>query len=183
MAGDDWWQCFSCSDWKAFLTGLISAFWFDDRSSYKTVGCEILEVRRPNGRLFLGCNTGHTMPDVDTRQVSPALFLESAVRNLSEWQRRHLPGIHSPPGKAVLAHLIETWSEQTSFTNLRKSTGFGETAIRHALNQFVALGIVEIHKDQFSRRQRGIAATPKLKERLEEYAALMRRVVDYHESR
>jgi DNA-binding HxlR family transcriptional regulator len=115
--------------------------------------------------------------------AAPALSLESAVRNLSEWQRRHLPGIHTPPGKAVLAHLIETWSEQTSFTNLRKSTGFSETTIRHALNQFVALGLVKIHKDQFSSRQRGIAATPKLKECLEEYAVLISRVIALHESR
>ena len=130
-----------------------------------------------------GRDIGHTMSDVDMRLVARASSLENVVRNVSEWQRRHLPGIHTPPGKAVLAHLIETWGQQTTFTNLRKSTGFGETTIRHALNQLVALGLAEVHKAQFSRRQRGIAATPKLKERLEEYAALISRVIALHKSR
>ena len=128
-------------------------------------------------------DTGHTMSDVDTRQVAPALSLESAVRNLSEWQRRHLPGIHSPPGRAVLAHLIETSSELTSFTSLRNSTGFRETALRQVLKQFVSIGIVEIRKNRFSGRRLGVVATPMLKERLEEYAVLIARVIALHDSR
>lgn len=132
---------------------------------------------------ILGCDTSHTMSDVDTRHVAPGSSLESAIRSLSDWQRRHLPGIESPPGKAVLAHLIETWGRQTSFTDLRNSTGFRETSIRQALKQFVVLGLVEIEKDRFSGRQRGIAATPKLKECLEEYAALIARVIALHGSR
>ena len=166
------------SDWTDFLPfGLMS----DYRSRPSNTRCSQSKTTEwiPIG----GHDTGYTVSDLGVRLAAPALSLEVAVRNLSEWQRRYLPGIHTPPGKAVLAHLIETWSGQTSFTNLRKSTGFSETTIRHALNQFVALGLVEIHKDQFSSRQRGIAATPKLKERLEEYATLISRVIALHESR
>ena len=131
----------------------------------------------------MGRDTGHTMSDVDTCQVVPALSLESAVRNLSEWQRRHLPGIHLPSGKAVLAYLIETWGQQTSFTSLQNSTGFRETALRQVLKQFVSIGIVEIRKNRFSGRRLGVVATPMLKERMEEYAVLISRVIALHESR
>jgi hypothetical protein len=45
------------------------------------------------------------------------------------------------------------------------------------LNQFAVLGLVEVRKGPVTRRPGDIVATPKLKERLEEYAEHIKAII------
>jgi hypothetical protein len=48
------------------------------------------------------------------------------------------------------------------------------------LNQFAVLGLVEVPKAPVACRRGNIVATPKLKERLEEYAERMDSIISHH---
>ena len=96
--------------------------------------------------------------------------LESELRCLSDWQRRHLPNIHSPLGQQMLAWLIRNRDQPKPFSHLLVSTRSSPTSVRHLLNQFAVLGLVEVRKAPVSCRRGDIVATAKLKERLEAYA-------------
>jgi hypothetical protein len=113
-------------------------------------------------------------------QKLSALVLESDLRCLSDWQRRHLPNIHSPLGQQILAWLIRNKDQPKPFNHLLISTSFSTTSVRHLLNQFAVLGLVEVRKGPVTRRPGDIVATPKLKERLEEYAERIRGIISHH---
>jgi hypothetical protein len=100
----------------------------------------------------------------------PVLSVEREVGRLSEWQRAHLPCIHTGPGKEFLAWLVKNWSEPKPFSDLRRSSKYSETTLRTILNQYAVLGLVEITKDPFTHRHKEIIAASKLKSSLEEYA-------------
>jgi hypothetical protein len=52
--------------------------------------------------------------------------------------------------------------------------------VRHLLNQFAVLGLIEIRKSQVTIRQSDIVASPKLRERLEEYAECIKVIISRH---
>jgi hypothetical protein len=120
------------------------------------------------------------MFNTDFEQNLSGVTLETALRRLSDWQRRHLPNIHSPLGQQILAWLIRNKDQQRPFSHLLVSTSFGTTSVRHLLNQFVILGLVEARKDPITRRPGEFAATPKLQERLEEYAERIKGIILHH---
>jgi hypothetical protein len=100
----------------------------------------------------------------------PVPSVEREVGRLSEWQRAHLPCIHTGPGREFLSWLVKNWSEPKPFSDLRRSSKYSETTLRNILNQYAVLGLVEITKDPFTCRHKEIIAAPKLKSSLEEYA-------------
>jgi hypothetical protein len=51
--------------------------------------------------------------------------------------------------------------------------------MRHLLNQFAVVGLVEVRKGPVTRPG-DIVATPKLKERLEEYAEYIKGIISRH---
>jgi hypothetical protein len=106
--------------------------------------------------------------------------LERDLRCLSDWQRRHLPNIHSPLGQQILAWLIRNRDQPKPFSHLLISTSFSPTSVRHLLNQFAVLGLVEVRKAPVTCRRGNIVATPKLKERLEEYTERIRGIISHH---
>jgi len=103
--------------------------------------------------------------------------LESDLECLSDWQRRHLPNIHSPLGQQILAWLIRNRDQAKPFSHLLVSTSSSPTSVRHLLNQFAVVGLVEIRKAPVASRRGDIVASPKLQERLEEYAERIKRVI------
>jgi hypothetical protein len=103
--------------------------------------------------------------------------LERDLRCLSDWQRRYLPNIHSPLGQQILAWLIKNKDQPKPFSHLLISTSFSTTSVRHLLNQFAVLGLVEVRKGPVTRRPGDIVATPKLNERLEEYAEHIKAII------
>jgi hypothetical protein len=105
--------------------------------------------------------------------------LERDLRCLSDWQRRSLPNIHSPLGQQILAWLIRNRDQPKPFSHLLISTSFSPTSVRHLLNQFAVLGLVEVRKAPVTCRRGDIVATPKLKERLEEYAERIKRIISH----
>jgi hypothetical protein len=105
--------------------------------------------------------------------------LESDLECLSDWQRRHLPNIHSPLGQQILAWLIRNRDQAKPFSHLLVSTSSSRTSVRHLLNQFAVVGLVEIRKAPVTSRRGNIVATPKLQERLEEYAERIKRVISH----
>jgi hypothetical protein len=118
-----------------------------------------------------------TMFESGFGQNLSALMLESDLRCLSDWQRRYLPNIHSPLGQQILAWLIKNKDQPKPFSHLLISTSFSTTSVRHLLNQFAVLGLVEVRKGPVTRRPGDIVATPKLKERLEEYAEHIKAII------
>jgi hypothetical protein len=70
--------------------------------------------------------------------------LENDLGYLSDWQRRYLPHIHSPLGQQILAWLIENRDQPKPFSHLFISTRFSPTSVRHLLNQFAVLGLIEV---------------------------------------
>jgi hypothetical protein len=106
--------------------------------------------------------------------------LESELRCLSDWQRRHLPNIHSPLGQQMLAWLIRNRDQPKPFSHLLVSTSSSPTSVRHLLNQFAVLGLVEVRKAPVTCRRRDIVATAKLKERLEAYAERIAGIILRH---
>jgi hypothetical protein len=122
------------------------------------------------------------MSDTDFAQHLSGLSFEDELRCLSDWQRRYLPGIHSSLGQQLLAWLIANINQPRPFRHLLASTTFGTTTVRHLLNQFAVLGLVKIRKSQVSFRQGEIVATPKLRERLEEYAECIEIIISRHHS-
>src|SRR5260370_17928905 len=88
--------------------------------------------------------------------------LESDLRYLSDWQRRYLPGIHSALGKQILAWLIKNDTQPKSFSHLLFSTSFSTTSVRHLLNRYSVLGLVEVRNPSLICRRPEIVATPKL---------------------
>jgi hypothetical protein len=106
--------------------------------------------------------------------------LERDLRCLSDWQRRYLPNIHSPLGQQMLAWLISNRDQPKPFSHLLVSTRFSPTSVRHLLNQFAVLGLVEVRKAPVTCRRGDIVATPKLKERLEEYTERIRGIISHH---
>ena len=123
------------------------------------------------------------MSYIPAASKSSASALDTDLNNLSDWQRRHLPGIHSSPGKEGLAWLIANWGQPKSFKDLLASTQASEMAAKNFLNQFFALGLVEMNKDPANKHRREILATMELGKRLEQYAGLITRVVASHEGR
>jgi hypothetical protein len=113
-------------------------------------------------------------------QDSPSLALERELTFLSDWQRRHLPNIHSLLGQQMIAWLIRNYAKPKPFSHLLASTSFSTTSVRHLLNQFAVLGLVEISKASGTCRRGDIVAATKLRERLEEYAELIAAVVTHH---
>jgi DNA-binding MarR family transcriptional regulator len=91
-----------------------------------------------------------------------------------------LPNIHSPLGQQMLAWLIRNRERPKPFSHLLVSTSFSPTSVRHLLNQFAILGLVEFRKGPTTRRRGDIVATPKLKERLEEYTERIRGIISHH---
>jgi hypothetical protein len=120
------------------------------------------------------------MFDTGFGQNLSALMLESDLRCLSDWQRRYLPNIHSPLGQQILAWLIKNKDQPKPFSHLLISTSFSTTSVRHLLNQFAVLGLVEVRKGPVTRRPGDIVATPKLKERLEDYAERIKGIISHH---
>jgi hypothetical protein len=118
-----------------------------------------------------------TMFDTGFGQNLSALMLERDLRCLSDWQRRYLPNIHSPLGQQILAWLIKNKDQPKPFSHLLISTSFSTTSVRHLLNQFAVLGLVEVRKGPVTRRPGDIVATPKLNERLEEYAEHIKAII------
>jgi hypothetical protein len=106
--------------------------------------------------------------------------LERDLRCLSDWQRRYLPNIHSPLGQQILAWLIRNRDQPKPFSHLLVSTSFSPTSVRHLLNQFAVLGLVEVRKAPVTCRRGDIVATPKLKERLEEYTERITGIISHH---
>jgi hypothetical protein len=106
--------------------------------------------------------------------------LERDLRCLSDWQRRYLPNIHSPLGQQMLAWLIRNRDQPKPFSHLLVSTRFSPTSVRHLLNQFAVLGLVDVRKAPVTCRRADIVATPKLKERLEEYTERIRGIISHH---
>jgi hypothetical protein len=120
------------------------------------------------------------MFDTGFGQDLSARTLESDLRCLSDWQRRYLPSIHSSLGQQMLAWLIRNRDQPKPFSHLLGSTSFSPTSVRHLLNQFAVLGLVEILKPAVTCRRGNIVATPKLKERLEEYAERIKGIISHH---
>jgi hypothetical protein len=120
------------------------------------------------------------MFDTGFGQNLSALMLESDLRCLSDWQRRYLPNLHSPLGQQMLAWLIKNKNQPKPFSHLLVSTSFSPTSVRHLLNQFAVLGLVEVRKAPVTRRRGDIVATPKLQERLEEYAERIKGIISHH---
>ena len=116
------------------------------------------------------------MSDSDAEQ-GPVPSVEREVERLSEWQRAHLPCIHTGPGKEFLAWLVKNWSEPKPFSDLRRSSKCSQATLRHILNRYAGLGLVEITKDPFTYRHKEIIAAPKLKSSLEEYANRIARII------
>jgi hypothetical protein len=109
-----------------------------------------------------------------------ARTLESDLRCLSDWQRRYLPNVHSSLGQQILAWLIRHRDQPKPFSHLLVSTSFSPTCVRHLLNQFAVLGLVEVPKVPVGRRRGDIVATAKLQERLEEYAECIKGILAHH---
>jgi hypothetical protein len=103
--------------------------------------------------------------------------LESDLGCLSDWQRRHLPNIHSALGQQILAWLIRNRDQPKPFSHLLVSTSSSPTSVRHLLNQFAVVGLVEIRNSPVTSRRGDIVASPKLQERLEEYAERIKLVI------
>jgi hypothetical protein len=120
------------------------------------------------------------MFDTGFGQNLSAPILERDLRCLSDWQRRFLPSIHSLLGQQILAWLIRNKDQPKPFSHLLISTSFSPTSVRHLLNQFAVLGLVEVRKAPVTRRRGDIVATPKLQERLEEYAGRIEGVISHH---
>jgi hypothetical protein len=116
----------------------------------------------------------------DLGQTPSGLTLQSDLRCLSDWQRRHLPSVHSSLGRQMIAWLIKNRDRPKPFSHLLVSTSFSKTSVRHLLNQLVVLGLVEITKARSTCRRGDIIATPKLKERLEEFAELIAAIISRH---
>ncbi len=74
----------------------------------------------------------------------------------------------------MLAWLIRNRAQPKPFSQLVVATNFSTTTVRHLLNQFIVLGLVEVRKNPVTLRRGEIVAMPKLKERLEEYAERIR---------
>jgi hypothetical protein len=106
--------------------------------------------------------------------------LENDLRYLSDWQRRYLPHIHSPLGQQILAWLIENRDQPKPFSHRFISTRFSPTAVRHLLNQFAVLGLIEVRKAPVTYCRGDIVATPKLQERLEEYVERIKCIISHH---
>jgi len=107
-------------------------------------------------------------------------MLERYLASLSDWQRRHLPSIHSPLGQQMISWMIKNYAQPRPFRHLLASTSFSTTSVRHLLNQFAVLGLVEIPKAPSTCRWGDIVATAKLRERLEEYAELIAAIISRH---
>jgi hypothetical protein len=120
------------------------------------------------------------MFDTGFEQDLSARTLESDIRWLSDWQRRYLPNVHSPLGQQVLAWLIRNGDRSKPFSHLLVSTSFSPTSVRHVLNQFAVLGLVEVPKAPVACRRGNIVATPKLEERLAEYAERIKAIISHH---
>ena len=105
--------------------------------------------------------------------------LAGDLRQLADWQRRHLPCIHTALGQQTLAWLIRHNSLPKPFAELVSWTTFSTTSVRHLVNQLVALNLVEPRTNPVTRRGY-VVATPKLKARLEEYAERMTAIVARH---
>ena len=120
------------------------------------------------------------MFDTGFGQDLSARTLESDLRCLSDWQRRYLPNIHSLLGQQILAWLIRNRDQPKPFSHLLVSTSFSPTCVRQLLNQFAVLGLVEVRKAPVACHREDIVATPKLKERLEEYAERMTGIISHH---
>jgi hypothetical protein len=121
-----------------------------------------------------------TMFESGFGQNLSALMLESDLRCLSDWQRRYLPNIHSLLGQQILAWLIKNKDQPKPFNHLLISTSFSTTSVRHLLNQFSVVGLVEVRKGPVTRRPGDIVATPKLKERLGDYAERIKGIISRH---
>ena len=106
--------------------------------------------------------------------------LERDLRCLSDWQRRYLPNVHSPLGQQILAWLIRNRDQPKPFSHLLVSTSFSPTCVRHLLNRFAVLGLVEVPKAPVTCRRGNIVATAKLQERLEEYAECIKGIISHH---
>jgi hypothetical protein len=120
------------------------------------------------------------MFDTGFGQDLSARTLESDLRCLSDWQRRYLPNVHSPLGQQILAWLIRNRDQPKPFSHLLVSTSFSPTCVRHLLNQFAVLGLVEVPKAPVTCRRGNIVATPKLQETLEEYAECIKGIISHH---
>src|SRR5260370_29511480 len=79
--------------------------------------------------------------------------LDGDLRSLSDWQRRHLPRIHTPLGQQMLAWLIRNRAQPKPFSQLVVATNFSTTTVRHLLNQFIVLGLVEVRKNPVTLRR------------------------------
>jgi hypothetical protein len=114
----------------------------------------------------------HTLSVGSTRQgwTPRDRTRDDDLRSLSDWQRSHLPHIHTALGQQTLGWLIRNKSQPRSFNELVGATTFSTTSVRHLLNQFIVLGLVEARKNLVTLRRGEIVATPKLKQQLEEYA-------------
>ena len=120
------------------------------------------------------------MFDTGFGQDLSARTLESDLRCLSDWQRQYLPNVHSPLGQQMLAWLIRNRDQPKPFSHLLVSTSFSPTCVRQLLNQFAVLGLVEVPKAPVTCRLGNIVATPKLQERLEEYAECIKGIISHH---
>ena len=120
------------------------------------------------------------MLHIGVGQDLSARTLESDLRHLSDWQRRYLPNIHSPLGQQILAWLIRNRDQPKPFSHLLVSTSFSPTSVRHFLNQFAILGLVDVPKSPVTCRRGDVVATPKLQERLEEYAECIKGIISHH---
>jgi DNA-binding MarR family transcriptional regulator len=109
-----------------------------------------------------------------------ASTLDGQLRQLGDWQRRHLPCLHSALGQQMLAWLIEHNARPRPFGELVASTRFSTTSVRHLLNQFVVLGLIEVRANPLARRRGEIVATPRLRQRLEEYSERIKLIVAQH---
>jgi hypothetical protein len=120
------------------------------------------------------------MFDTGLGQDASARTLESDLRCLSDWQRRYLPNVHSPLGQQILAWLIRNRDQPKPFSHLLVSTSFSPTCVRHLLDQFAVLGLVEVPNARVARRRGNIVATPKLQERLAAYADCIKGIISHH---
>jgi len=122
------------------------------------------------------------MFDTGFARVLSGLSFEDDLRCLAGWQRRYLPGIHSSLGQQLLIWLIANINQPRPFSHLLASTTFSTTTVRHLLNQFAVLELVEIRKTQGTFRRGDIVATPRLRERLEQYAECIKVIISRHHS-